>query len=187
VSLVAGTNTTVSFFGSGSFFINSNSNSNVAAVQLNGSTVLAYGLIAGTTNVSICQGSSAYCTTLYVTVTSAASTSSTSSTAATTTTTPVTYFSLTRYLGPGDKGDDVLSLQNALVKIGLLSATPNGYYGAGTTAAIKKFQKNYSINQTGNVGPSTKTALEKLKISITSDSTETQMAQLEALIASLKR
>ena len=185
VSLVAGTNTTVSIYGSGSFFINSNSNSNVAAVQLNGSTVLAYGLIAGTTNVSICQGSSAYCTTLYVTVTSAASTSSTSSTAATTTTTPVTYFSLTRYLGPGDKGDDVLSLQNALVKLGLLSATPNGYYGAGTTAAIKKFQKNYSINQTGNVGPSTKTALEKLKISITSDSTETQMAQLEALIASL--
>jgi len=189
VSLTAGTNTTVSIYGSGSFFINSNSNSNVASIQLNGSTALVYGLTAGSTNVSICQGTSSYCTTLYVTVTLAAtSTTSTSTTTTAATTTPVSYFSLTRYLGPGDKGDDVLSLQNALVKLGLLSATPNGFYGAGTTAAIKKFQKNYSINQTGNVGPSTKTALENLKISITatnSGATESQIAQLEALIASL--
>ena len=185
VSLVAGTNTTVAIYGSGSFFVYSNSNSNVASVQISGSTALVYGLTTGSANVSICQGSSSYCTTLYIAVTSTPVTTSTNAT-----TSLVNYFSLSRYLGPGDKGDDVLNLQNALVKLGLLSATPNGYYGVGTTSAIKAFQKKYNINQTGNVGPSTKSTLETLKILLTgsnsSNSSEaTQIAQLEALIVSL--
>ena len=195
VSLNVGTSSTISVYGTGSYFIYNNTSPSVASAQINGSTVVVNGLMAGTTNVSICQGSSSYCSILYVTVTPITSTTTTTTT---TTTTPVVtenYFSLSRYLGPGDKGDDVLQLQKALVKLGLLSATPNGYYGVGTTAAVKKFQKNYSIRQTGNVGPSTKNAIEILKIVIAGSSSSTtsstattteQMAKLQALIESLK-
>jgi len=185
ISLNAGSSTTISIYGTGIFFIYNNSNSSVASATINGSTVIIYALSAGSTNVSICQGSSSYCSVLYITVVSTSS----SSTATTTSNSSVSYFALSRYLGKGDSGDDVLQLQNALVKLGFLSATPTGYYGSATTTAVKNFQKNYSIKQTGNVGPSTKSALESLKISLTNDSsstsTEDKIAELQALITSL--
>ncbi len=67
--------------------------------------------------------------------------------------------SLTRYLGPTDRGPDVLNLQQLLVKLGFLTAIPNGYYGQATTQAVKLFQKSKNIRQTGNVGPATLAAL----------------------------
>ena len=76
------------------------------------------------------------------------------------TTTPS--YVLPRYLGFGDDGADVLKLQQFLVQQGFLSATPNGHDGAATVAAIKKFQKFHGVNQTGNVGMTTKGLLDGL-------------------------
>jgi hypothetical protein len=182
ISLIVGTNTIISIYGSGNFFMNSNSNSNIASVQVNGSTALIYGLTVGTSNVSICQGSSSYCATLTVNVTSNLPPAQISAP-------PVeTYFKLNRYLGPGDKGSDVLELQNVLKNLGFLSADPTGHYGPATILAIKKLQKKYAIKQTGNIGVSTKAKLENLKISVSGvDVSGTdQMSKLQATIDSLK-
>jgi peptidoglycan hydrolase-like protein with peptidoglycan-binding domain len=50
-------------------------------------------------------------------------------------------------------------LQKRLQLEGYLTSTPNGYYGAGTTAAVKEFQRDYNLKQTGAVGPGTRAAL----------------------------
>lgn len=70
--------------------------------------------------------------------------------------------SFTLNLKPGSKGDEVLRLQHVLKGLGLLSATPNGYYGVGTTAAVKAFQAAHGLDQLGSVGPGTRAALNAL-------------------------
>lgn len=76
-----------------------------------------------------------------------------------------TTYILPRYLGYGDKGDDVLMLQKLLVQLGFLSEIPNGNYGLATKTAVQKFQQAHSIKQTGDVGPATKDALNQVFIS----------------------
>jgi len=44
---------------------------------------------------------------------------------------------------PGDEGPNVLAIQNFLQSQGLLTATPNGFYGPATSAATRAFQNNY--------------------------------------------
>jgi len=67
-----------------------------------------------------------------------------------------------RYLGRGDHGPDVLSLQELLVTLGFFPSTitPNGYYGPATVKAVKLFQKAHGIRATGNVGPLTRATLQ---------------------------
>lgn len=79
--------------------------------------------------------------------------------ATTESTTDSTVQKFTLNLKPGSKGDEVLRLQNLLVSLGLLTNTPNGYYGVGTTAAIKKFQTEHGLEPLGSVGPGTRAAL----------------------------
>jgi len=179
ISLNIGQQSTIFVSGNGGYYIANNSSPNVASVNIIGNSVVVSGNYAGSSNLSICQ-SGGQCANLYVTVQS-------STTAQTTPVNTVVYFNLARYLGAGDKGDDVLQLQNALAKLGFLSATPNGYYGLATAAAVKAFQKNNGIRQTGNVGGLTKSALESLKISLSSTSTAqtNQMASLQAAINAL--
>jgi hypothetical protein len=183
--LSVGQQSTVYVSGNGGYYISNNSSPNVASIMINGNSANVTANTAGTTNISICQNSG-QCAVLYITVSSP--------TTNTPVVTPVVYFSLLRYLGPGDDGDDVLDLQKALAKLGLLSATPNGHYGPATTAAVQAFQAQNGISQTGNVGPLTKTALENKKIVMEGTSsgwsntsnTASQTSQLEALIASLQ-
>ena len=56
---------------------------------------------------------------------------------------------LTRELEPGMSGDDVAALQTRLNRLGLLAASPNGFYGAQTTAAVESFQTTSSLPITG--------------------------------------
>jgi len=69
----------------------------------------------------------------------------------------------TRSLEYGMSGADVAVLQNTLVDKGYLSATPNGYFGPATLAAVKKFQCAQNIVCSGTaygvVGPKTQAAL----------------------------
>jgi peptidoglycan hydrolase-like protein with peptidoglycan-binding domain len=67
------------------------------------------------------------------------------------------------YQGLRDSTDgSVLHLQNFLVKSGYLTATPNGYFGQSTLAAVKKFQNANNISTTGRVGPSTRAAIKNI-------------------------
>lgn len=51
------------------------------------------------------------------------------------------------------KNKYVMRLQDFLHKSGYLKATPNGFFGAGTYAGVRAFQKEYGYMVTGIVGP----------------------------------
>lgn len=68
----------------------------------------------------------------------------------------------TSYLRPGATGDEVKRLQEVLVQLGYLSATPNGTYGPATAKAVSKFQSARGLDPLGVVGPATRTALNAL-------------------------
>ncbi len=58
--------------------------------------------------------------------------------------------------------EGIKNIQMALVKLGYLDAQYiTGTYGSITTEAVKKFQADHGIEQTGTVGPLTRAALEK--------------------------
>lgn len=73
---------------------------------------------------------------------------------------------ITKNLTRGERSSSVLSLQNFLAGNGLLMATPNGYFGLGTFAAVKAYQKGLNLSQVGNVGPGTRAAIKKETCSI---------------------
>lgn len=52
-------------------------------------------------------------------------------------------------LSKGDKNDDVKRLQERLIELGYLTGTADGYFGDGTAAAVKGFEKEYGHAQTG--------------------------------------
>jgi hypothetical protein len=181
ISLNPGQQTMVYISNTGAYYMANNSAPLVASVAITGTSVMVTaGTAVGNTQIAICQNGGS-CSTLNVTVATTQQTT-------TQTTTTQTYFALTRYLGPGDSGDDVLQLQKALVKLGLLTATPNGYYGTATTAAVKAFQAQKSIKQTGNVGVATKAALESANIIMSSTSTSVAdiQAAIDALLAQIR-
>jgi spore germination protein len=68
-----------------------------------------------------------------------------------------------RTLTSGMSGADVTTVQNELSNKGYLTATPTGYFGVATLAAVKKFQCDKGIvcsgSSYGMVGPATQAAL----------------------------
>ncbi len=69
--------------------------------------------------------------------------------------------SITRQLSRGSEGIEVTVLQDFLNRYGTLSATPNGYFGPATTAAVRAFQSENYIPATGTVGPATRNAINE--------------------------
>ena len=174
LSLTVGQSSTVSISGNGGYYISTNSNSGVASVAISGSSIIISAITVGTANISICQ-TGGQCSNLSITVSVISAQVN-----------PTYIF--VRYLGVGDKGEDVLKLQQILVEQKFLLATPNGYYGLGTKAAVQKFQKYYNIKQTGNFGPSTKTKLNQIisQTALTVGSTkEQQVSTIQAAIQQL--
>lgn len=49
----------------------------------------------------------------------------------------------------GASGDEVLRMQSRLIELGFAAGTPNGEYGAATTAAIRLFQNRNGMEETG--------------------------------------
>ncbi len=87
----------------------------------------------------------------------------TSTTAAVTTTPSGTKYKFEHFMGVGsDDETDVLELQKLLVKLGFLTAEPTGYFGAGTEAAVKKFQTKHGLPVTGYVAKNTRAVLNSL-------------------------
>ncbi|MGN0632456.1 MAG: spore cortex-lytic enzyme [Oscillospiraceae bacterium] len=59
----------------------------------------------------------------------------------------------------GSSGAEVRAIQEKLKERGLFSGEVTGYYGDKTQTAVKKFQKQQGISQTGTAGPQTLKAL----------------------------
>ena len=179
LSMTPGQNTTVYVTGNGGYYIGSNSTTSVASATISGNSIIISAIGYGTDNISICQNGG-QCATLSASV----STQINNSTSATSST-----YVFPRYLGHEDRGDDVFQLQKVLFQGGFLSATPNGYYGLGTFAAVKKFQKAHGIKQTGNVGPSTKDALNQSSNSglIPATTTTTKEQQVVAIQEAIRQ
>jgi peptidoglycan hydrolase-like protein with peptidoglycan-binding domain len=57
------------------------------------------------------------------------------------------------YVRPGNRGERVVAVQYLLQQKGY-AVPATGFYGATTTAAVKKFQASRGLNPSGNVGPS---------------------------------
>ena len=67
LSLNSGQSSTVSIYGSGSYYISSNSNSSIANATISGNSVIVNAVAYGTTSITVCQ-SGGECGSLYVTV-----------------------------------------------------------------------------------------------------------------------
>lgn len=59
------------------------------------------------------------------------------------------------------ENQSVRALQNFLYDKGYLQVAPNGYFGAGTFAAVKTYQKSLGFEQTGSLGPITRNTIKK--------------------------
>jgi spore germination protein YaaH len=90
---------------------------------------------------------------------------------------PHTSFAASRTMTLGMSGADVKSLQDTLTDKGYLTATPTGYFGAATLAAVKKFQCEQKIVCSGSsygiAGPATQAALAVMTPSVTTGGTLT--------------
>ena len=93
----------------------------------------------------------------------------------------------TKYLKPGMSGTEVIELQKVLADHGYLTAIPTGYYGAQTTAAVKKLQKAYGLDQLGVVGPATRGVLNQLAGSSNSSSSSSSSSGNASLVDSLSQ
>ncbi len=69
--------------------------------------------------------------------------------------------SVTSNLQRGSENDDVVRLQNLLVRGGYLNASPNGYFGIQTERAVRAFQRDNGISATGVVGETTRNAVNE--------------------------
>lgn len=65
----------------------------------------------------------------------------------------------TEYMAVGSQDAEVTALQQQLIKLGFLSGSATGYYGAQTEAAVKAYQTAHGLTAAGYVGPSTRAAL----------------------------
>ncbi|HBP21330.1 MAG TPA: hypothetical protein DEA08_26520 [Planctomycetes bacterium] len=64
-------------------------------------------------------------------------------------------------LSRGDKGDDVVELQQAMRRHGI-PLRPDGHFGAGTESALRSFQRKQGLEQTGQADAATWAALNGL-------------------------
>jgi peptidoglycan hydrolase-like protein with peptidoglycan-binding domain len=85
----------------------------------------------------------------------------------------------------GSTGADVFSLQQLLDQQGLLSASPTGYFGPLTQAAVAQFQTAHNLEAVGSVGPLTRAALDALTAAHAASSTLTG-AQIQAILSLLR-
>lgn len=76
-------------------------------------------------------------------------------------------------LARGMENANVLAMQNFLFEKGYLQAKPNGYFGAGTFAGVKAYQKSLGFEQAGSVGPATRAALKKATCGTTGQTSQT--------------
>jgi len=200
-SILSGQNINITVSGGQQPYFISGGTASVSQETLSGSTLTVYGIATGVSSVNVCSAGGG-CVMLIVTVNGASAPSSVPTVTTPAVTVPVTTtptvtsapsYIFTKYLAPGSSGTDVTALQNLLVAQGMLSATPNGYYGAQTRAAVIKLQAAHNINPLGVVGPSTRAMLNQLESagvlnggSSNASITSMNLSQLQAEVQSLE-
>ncbi len=133
--------------GTGSYYLQSPMSS-PALVSVSGNNLMLNGQATGSGVVTVCQTGGTTCLPINISVGPAL------------TGTGGGYFYDTN-LSVGSSGQDVLELQNRLVAEGYLSATPTGYFGPLTEAAVTAYQRAHGIVDTGYVGVLTRAELNK--------------------------
>ena len=172
LSLSSGQSITITISGGSQPYVISGGTSSVSQQTLNGNSLTVYGVSSGHSSVDVCSSGGA-CAALEVTVNGATAVVTTpvvtAIAPAVTVVAPISTpiistpsYTFSSYLTQGTQNDEVMELQRTLVSQGYLSAAPTGYYGAQTTAAVKKFQAAHGLNTLGVVGPGTRTALNQI-------------------------
>ncbi len=77
----------------------------------------------------------------------------------------MTCTSLTKPLSKGSENSEGLTLQQFLFDGGYLTIKPNGYFGAGTVTAVKKFQIANGISPVGSIGAGTRGKVKEVSCS----------------------
>jgi len=75
---------------------------------------------------------------------------------------------------------EVTVLQDFLISKGMLGGQTTGYYGRLTVNAVKVYQRSIGVSPTGNVGPLTKSILERETCSISTQSTNAPVSSVTA-------
>ncbi len=88
----------------------------------------------------------------------------------------MTCTNLTKSLSKGSENSEVLKLQQFLFDGGYLTVKPNGYFGNGTVAAVKKFQIANGTSPVGSVGPATRSKIKEVSCKAESVGSGTQPA-----------
>lgn len=140
--------------GNGAYYISTPITTPFSAT-ISGSNLRILGTATGNNMVTVCSTTTA-CATISVAVSAAAVITTTTQTS-----TQSSKYIFENPLYSGMSGDEVFKLQERLAEEGYLYATPNGYYGPATIAAVKAFQRDNKLSQLGNVGPGTRAALNK--------------------------
>jgi hypothetical protein len=65
-------------------------------------------------------------------------------------------------LAPGRQHPQVWALQRRLGELGYLQESPSGFFDEPTTEAVRRFQKDHSLQIDGTAGPATKMVLYHL-------------------------
>ena len=67
----------------------------------------------------------------------------------------------TRFLQVGSSGDEVVELQQKLRVMGVYNGSVTGYFGSATQAALRRFQSQRGLSQTGTTDSQTLSALNQ--------------------------
>jgi len=62
---------------------------------------------------------------------------------------------------PGKKGEEIMEFQEVLIALGYLSGQPDGQFGTLGSNALKEYQKNNKLEETGIIDVPTQTLLRK--------------------------
>lgn len=150
---------TVSIIGQGGPYVISSPNSSYYTATLSGNTILIKGTVVGSAPITVCTTTGSSCTTF--TITFGQSNSQTGSSSSGTSSTASSRYMFYNPLKYGSYGDEVVELQKRLHEEGFFNSTYSPNYGPATEAAVKAYQKAHGITQLGNIGPSTRAALNK--------------------------
>ncbi len=96
---------------------------------------------------------------------------------------PVNNPHFTGTLARGSNNAEVLELQRLLSSLGFLTATPNGFFGPQTEAAVRAFQTANNLPPVGIVGPLTRALLNQIPLPGNPSSVSTPRQLVDLLIA----
>ena len=173
VILIVGDSQTITIYGSGlgTYYVSGNTSTASLTASISGNTVNLYGLLFGSSTVTICQNNGG-CGVMYVSVVNGIQTQTQTPVSNVTTEVPsntvspvvVKTDSIKKFitnLKLGSKGAEVKSLQSKLKTLKFYLGTLDGKFGASTEKAVKAFQKSHKLEQSGNTGPKTRALLNK--------------------------